>query len=438
MESIRQKTEQSQNQDLLNNSSAGYSAKNFNLGVINGILYYLAETLMDPTLVLVAFLTALNAPPLFLGAVLPVRDGMSSLPQLWVSGFLQSWPRKMQLYKRMTLIRSVMWAMLFISITFVRNPTLLLILFFSIYSTVNFATGVNSLAFLEVVAKTVPPRRRGEFFAWRFGMSGLLGIAASLFVRRLLDPSSGWSFPHNFSLLSGLYFLIATTAVLLYTFVDEPQDQVLMPKRPFLEQLKRSWQIIKTNITYRRYLVMQSMLLIANAATPFFAVYVTQRLGVSLGMVGVYLAATITANLFGNLLFARMSLRHGNQRVMIWSGITGFSMSLLVICLVVLDPIIHLSPQVAGICLIPAFALSGLRTTGIGVSGNSLLLDIAPIEERSIYIGFTNTILGIVLLVSALSGLVYSGLGFLSLLLFTLLAHSLALIFGFRFRVAKS
>lgn len=414
-----------------------YTPQNFNLGVINGILYFLAEILMDPTLVLVAFLTNLNAPPLLLGAVLPIRDGMTSLPQLWVSGFLQSWPKKMRLYNIMTYFRITIWVCLFLSITFVSNPFLLLILFFVFYSLVNFATGVNSLAFLEVVAKTVPPRRRGEFFAWRFGMSGLIGIAASLSVRYLLDPANGWKFPHNFSLLSGLYLLLATTAILLYTRVDEPPDVVILPQRSFAYQFARSWQILKANLTYRRYLVMQSTLLIANAATPFFAVYVIQRLGVSQGMIGVYLAATITANLLGNLLFAWISLNFGNHKVMVIASIAGVCMSALVIVLVILAPRLPNAATIASIWLIPVFALSGLRTTGIGVSGNSLLLDLSPVTERSIYIGFTNTILGIVLLLSALGGLVYAAWGFIVLLIISLVAHLLALNFGLRLDISR-
>ena len=71
--------------------------RNFTLGVMNGLLYITAETVMDPTLVMVAFLSHLTNSPLLLGLVLPIRDGAWSLPQLWVSGYLQSVPHKLTL-----------------------------------------------------------------------------------------------------------------------------------------------------------------------------------------------------------------------------------------------------------------------------------------------------------------------------------------------------
>jgi MFS family permease len=172
---------------------------------------------------------------------------------------------------------------------------------------------------------------------------------------------------------------------------------------------------------------MQGTLMIANAATPFFAVYVTRQMGVAKEMIGIYLAAVTAANLLANLIFGRMSLLHGNRRVMVIAATTGLAMSTLVLVLVLLNPILHFSPTLAAVWLIPVFILSGFRTTGIGVSGNSLLLDLAPTEERSLYIGFTNTLLGIILVLTALSGVIYAVFGFTILLLLTAVAHAAAL-----------
>lgn len=66
--------------------------RNFRLGVINGALFTLAETLMDPTLVMVAFVSALTSSPLLIGLIVPLRNTGWFLPQLYVSTFLESVP----------------------------------------------------------------------------------------------------------------------------------------------------------------------------------------------------------------------------------------------------------------------------------------------------------------------------------------------------------
>ncbi len=73
------------------------------------------------------------------------------------------------------------------------------------------------------------------------------------------------------------------------------------------------------------------------------------------------------------------------------------------------------------------FAVSGIRESGLGVAGQSLLLDIAPHDERTLYLGFTNSFLGIVLFIGGLGGVVVARFGFLTLLLITATAHLFAL-----------
>lgn len=413
---------------MQNSEPGNYSPRNFRLGVINGILYMMADTLFDPTLVLVAFLSNLTASPLLLGAVLPLRDGGWSLPQLWISGYLQSKPEKLPLYNKMTVVRMVIWGLLFVSITFVREPNWSILLFFLLYGIGSAASGVGGMAFLEVVGRTIKPRRRGEFYAWRLGGAGILGIGASLLVRYLLDPQSQIHFPYNFSILSGLYFLFASVGVMVFSFVKEGHDYPVIPKATTRDQIKRFLDVLRTNQHFRYYLTMQSMLIVANAATPFFAVYVIQVLGGPKAMIGVYLAAATIASLLANLILGRISLAYGNRRVMSFASLTGLVMSATVLLLVIIAPILQISPLNAGLWLVPVFIFSGIRTTGIGISGNSLLLDLSPHDERTLYIGFTNTFLGIILLLTALSGLVYANFGFLALLVLTGIAHLIALI----------
>ncbi len=404
--------------------------RNFNFGVINGVLFILAETLMDPTLVLVAFISRLTQSSILIGLIVPLKDSAWALPQLWVSGYLQSQPYKLTFYRRTTGVRMACWALIAVAINFVRDPHYLLPAFFLAFVIGSLASGLSGLPFLEVVGKTVPPARRGEFFAWRFGLGGLLGIGGSALVRWLLDPAGPLPFPHNFGLLSFLYFVIASASLILYNQVKETASERVLPRASLLEQIGRGVQVIRTNLNYRRFIAMQALLLIAGAATPFFAVYVQQKLGGDRSWIGIYLGLVISANLVSNLLFGRISRRFGNRKVLELAATAGMLMSLAVLAMMLLAGPLRISGQAASILLIPVFLLSGVRATGMGVAGNSLLLDLSPENERSLYVGFTQTLQGIVLLLTSLSGVALLWLGYDGLVGLTLLAHAMALVFS--------
>jgi len=105
-----------------------------------------------------------------------------------------------------------------------------------------------------------------------------------------------------------------------------------------------------------------------------------------------------------------------------------------VLLLSVLAKPMGISTLAASLWLLPVFFLSSIRGTGNGVSSSSLLLGITPEKDRSLYIGFTNTILGGVLLLTGASGLLVNVLGYPALFGFTILMHLSALFFVLKIR----
>lgn len=404
--------------------------RNFRWGVLNGLLYITAETLLDPTLVIVAFLSHLTQSPLLLGLVVPMRDGAWSLPQLWMSGFMQSKPHKQTYYLRFGYIRIAAWIMIALTINLVRDPALLLVLFFAAYVLSSLSNGLTGLPFMELVAKTIPPERRGEFFAWRMGLGGVLGIGGSALVRWLLDTNGPLAFPYNFGALSIAFLVLGASSIFVLNALREPYDTNTLPAQNLPAQTRRAAEIVRGQPNYRRFLAMMSVMILSSSAAPFFAVYVQRVLGGSQAMIGYYLAAQTTANLAATILFGRLSRRWGNGAVMALGLCSGILMVGLVLGLVALAGIRPVSGAEGAAWLVPVFMLLGIRNSGTGIAWNSLLLDIAPEQERSLYVGFTNTILGVVLLLTGLSGLIVKSYGYVALFVFALLAHGAALWLG--------
>jgi MFS family permease len=401
--------------------------KNFFLGVVNGMLFIFSESLIDPTLVLSTFVNTLTNSPLLVGLVVPLRDGFWALPQLWVSGWLQNLPHKMTIYRLSTIFRSISWGLLAISVLCIRDPMWLLISFFILYTFSALMNGLGGLPFMEVVGKTIPSDRFGEFFAWRMGIGGMAGIGASFFVRWILDANSSVPFPQNYGILIFCFFVGASIGIFLFNFIREPIQEEVLPINPFFDQIKRSIQILKVDKNFLRFVLMQSSQIWSGAAIPFYAIFVQSELGGSKAFVGIYLGVVTFTNLICNAILGNLSRKIGYKNIMIISIIAGLTMSAGALALGLLAGPLHFSAQFASYYLIPIFILSGIRRTGMAIGSDSLLLYIVPPNERSLYIGFSNSLMGLVLLSAGLSGVIMEALGFPLLVILTILLGICAL-----------
>lgn len=408
--------------------------RNFFLAVANGILYIFAEALLDPTLVLVGFVNRLTQNPILLGLVLPIRDGAWSLPQLWVSGFTQNAPIKIRVYQRMSFVRILAWFLLALSMNLILEPRWMLLAFFVCFSIASFASGIGGLPFLEVVSKTIPPQRRGEMFAWRFGAGGLLGIGGSFLVRWLISDASPLAFPNNYGALGFSYFLFASVSLLIFNRIREDPDQTLVPRRKIGEQWPIAVSFLKSNANYRRLVLTQAMMVLSTMAIPFYAIYVQQEFNVDPKWSGTYLGTLMISNLLSNLFLGRLSRKTDNQKVMHLAASAGAVMILIVLSLALFGNALHVSSTIAAAWLVPVFFLSGIRGTGFGISSSSLLLNIAEPEERSLMIGFTQFLIGIFTLMTSASGFLLKAFGFTPLILVTLLTQVVAWLTSARLR----
>lgn len=87
-------------------------------------------------------------------------------------------------------------------------------------------SGAAALPFLNKVAGTVPPQRRGMYFGWRRFLGGALGLLRSGPVKLVLSPDSGLAFPGNYALLFRLGLVITTVLVGSFSLIVEPAEIV--------------------------------------------------------------------------------------------------------------------------------------------------------------------------------------------------------------------
>jgi len=388
--------------------------RNFALTVFNGALFNFAVRLIDPPLVLTWFVSQLTPSNLLVGLVAPWSQACWFLPQVFVSNRIQRMERKMTSYSLTGMIRVGVWLLLAAVIWFVDVPRLLLPGFF-ILSGIAWATGgLAGLSFFDVVAKTIPTRRRGSLFAWRQFLGGLLGLGAGWVVKTVLDDAA-YPFPRGHAVLFLLYGATILLAMGAFIAIREPRGEPVADTLSLREQLGRASRVLKEDDAYRRYLGARLSLGLSEVALPFYGVYAKRVLGAPEGMVGVYVAARVFAQMFFNLPWGWLSDRRGNQVVMRLMSIGGGLAALMGIGLVAVVDAMHLEGGWVPYLALPLFLLNGAVLPGKILSGSNYVLEMASETERSLYVGLSNTLMGIVVLISGVGGLVVDLAGFAGL-----------------------
>ncbi len=387
--------------------------RNYWLGVANGAIFGFAESLFAPALVLAVFVAQLGGSNFLIGLLPALFNGGWYLPQLLISHRLARLPLKRRIYDLAAVIRIACWGLIALLTPLVgaQQPALLLALFFILYTIYCLAAGLGGNSFMTVVAKTIPPARRGSFFGLRDLTGTAAGLLAGYVVSLILGANGHLPFPNDFALIFLITFIGITSGLIMFAFVIEPAEKIASEPATLTGDLRSSRTIWQTDPGFRRFLLTRILLVIADIATPFYAIYATRSLGAPDQIVGLYIAATALSAMLANPLLSRAGGKAGYHLLLVVAAGSALAMPLLAILLG------RIGGAGMAIPLALVFVLYGLARTSINIAGNTLLLNIAPATQRTLYIGLANTLLGIFTAIPAFGGLLVDHLGFEALFL---------------------
>jgi MFS family permease len=402
------------------------------------VIFSMGEAFYAPSVVLPWFVSRLGAPHILIGLLPAITSGGWFLPQMIIASRVQHLPRKMPWYTGAGITRVLaMFLLALLTPLLITQPGWLLLAFFVLYTVYCLSGGVGGIPWLEVVGKTIPPRRRGAFFGLRAFWGGVLALGVSFIVSFLLDegqrPGSPLAFPLNFALLFGIAAVVVAAAIGCWSLIREPPERRLGPRRTLRDEIRRGPQIVREDRNYRAFLFARVLLAFSAVGDPFYVVYARERLHAPAATVGFYLAALTISGIASNLYWSPLSDRASPRGMMRASTLSVLAPPLAAL---LLPPLLDaLSGGGAsewgylGFGLV--FMLIGFASGAGRVINNNLLLEIAPAAERPTYIGFLNTILGLATLVPIAGGSLVDGVGFEPV--FALAAGLAVLAFGATF-----
>jgi len=399
---------------------------NFILYVINGAFGGLGDALTSTTLVMTAFLSQLTSSNTLIALLSPLRDAGWYLPQFFMMSWVDRTRLKVTAYRASTIFRMAAWLALVVCIFTIQDRTLLLIAVFACTIAISFLAGFAALPFLILTAKVIPANRRGLLFGLRQFIGGALGVAAGGLVAVILGGQFGLQYPQNYALVLGGGAIGYAASYIVLGFTKEEPDAAVVRSQPIGANLKLAWSVARSDAQYQCYIVMRVALLVAAACVPFLTVYAKRTMGVNDGFIGTLISVTLACSLLSNMVWARLSDRRGNRLVMIIAGVMGLTFCAVAAYITGLTPNAY-NNDLAHLALIVLFGFSGALQSGINLVSLPLMIEVAPATQQSLYIGLSNTILGIVILLTSAVGIIVDQFGFSGLFVFSGLAFVVAL-----------
>lgn len=411
--------------------------RNFWLNVFNGAVIRLAEVLMDANLVLTTFLQRLTESNVLLGLLGPIGTAGWYLPQLFISGWMEKLPRKITAYRAALGIRLLTWVGLGAALWFLRSPLALLSAFYVSYTIMKLASGLGGVAFMDVTGKTIPARLRGRLFGLRTLFGGLLSLGGSRLVKLALQ--SALPFPRNYALLILGAMVLGGIAMGAFSLTRE--EPGLVRKVPSIRrQWARGLRALLRDAPFRYMIIGRSLLYIGFAALPFYTVMSRRLLNAPDYEVGNYLTVLTFSSLVVTYLWGWLADKKGanwsmSLAALLWAGVALYGLGLTVGAQ---RGWWGQLPFPTAWLAYPLFALIGIVTPLDSISSFTLLLDVTPPRAHSLYVGFSNTLIGVVVLLSSLGGVVVDWIGLPGLFVITLSVNILAWGCFRRIRIARS
>lgn len=382
-------------------SACNDQPENFLLQLGANVCTKIGDELASPKLVLPWLLSAAGAPAFFIGLLVPIRESLSLLPQLFVAAAIRARAIRKWLWVGGSVVQglSVMAmaaAALLLDGAAVGWAVVGLLLVFSL------ARGVSSVSAKDVLGKTVSKTRRGTLTGYATAAAGLATIAAGAWLQ-LRDGAPGHAGGIAVLLLvaGGLWLLGAG----LFAGVREQPGATEGGGNAGRDALA-SLSILATDAPFRRFVITRALLVATALLVPFYAALARQASDGGLGGLGALLVAAGIASTVSSGFWGRMADRSSRDVLRVAATAAG------VLSLAVAAWHMAGAPGLPrGAVVVAAFFVIGIAHAGIRIGRKTYLVDMASAATRATYVAVSNTAIGIVLLAGGVFGLVADRLG---------------------------
>ena len=353
-------------------------------------LFMVAMGLAAPLTFVPLFASKLTDSPLAIGAVTAAFQ-IGWLPQVFVAGYVERSARKWPwviVFGGLERLPSLGLAVCALAAASVDATIVLGAVYLLCFSQL-LCGGFATTPWLDVVARTVPPRWRGQFLGGFTMLGTILGAGAAALAAPLLN---WYPFPYGFAALFGLAFVVFAISWVLLLFVVEPPGPPPRPRRAFHAHLTDLGAVLVADRAFSRFVGGVAGSALGMMSGGFLVVYASTALGATDEQAAWYTAALLLGQTLGNLVLGRLGDQHGMARVGQAAALGGASIAGVAL----------LAPDATW--LLAAFFLLGAAQAGNLLARLSGPIEQAPPERRPTYVALSSALVGLAAAVAPLIG----------------------------------
>ena len=361
--------------------------RNFFLILASNVLTKLGDLLISPKTVLAWLLNAVGAPALVAWLV-PIRESGSMLPQMVIGAWVRRKAVRKWFWTLGALGQAVSVAAMAASVWFMEGyaagggVVAALVLF-------SLARGFCSVSMKDVQGKCVPKGRRGRLS----GLATTIGGTATAILTVVLFWDRGEPSMLFYTLLLLLAAGFWVVAGVLFASIDEYAGETSGGGNALRDAIN-NLGLLRDDPPFRHFVITRALLLCSALASPYF-VLLAQKQEDSAWLLGVFLlagslASSISASVWGWMADA------SSRQVMIRGAIIASG-----VCLIVGGTGLLLGDQAGGRWFYPlAFFVLSIAHAGVRLGRKTYLVDMAGGNKRTDYTSVSNSVIGLLLLVT--------------------------------------
>ncbi len=341
----------------------------------------IADGLIDPKLVLAWLLTALGAPAVYAGALVPIREAGALLPQMPLAGLLQKMTRRKWMWVLGSAGQGGAAALIVLAALTLEGAAAGIAVCAAL-AVLALCRAACSVSYKDILGKTVAKTQRGAVT----GLAGSVSSVGVLLFAVLLISGLAQDKAVIIAAIALAAALWGAAALLFSTMRERSSDADGGTAADF--------SVLRDNPALQRFIIVRGLLVSTALAPPYLVVLSG---GGSLGQLGALVMASAAASFLSSYVWGRLSDRSSRQVLML-SGLLGAaSMVLAVGCWAF--GVATMNWVMPGVLFVLMIAYHGVRQ-----ARSTYLVDLAREDQRAAFAAVSNTVIGTLLLVAGVIG----------------------------------
>lgn len=366
---------------------------NFFRMLLANSLSNIADLLASAKTTLPWLLLHAGAPAWAISFLVPIRESGSMLPQMLIGAVVRRQAVRKWVWVGGGVVQGLSlmlmgWVVLVLQGTAVALAVILLLVVFSL------ARGACSVAYKDVLGKTVPKTRRGRLTGWISAVSGLVAFATGIWLGTLQGDDS-------LGLYAGLVFAAAAiwlVAVIAYSRIIEFPGATEGGANGMKEAMARLG-LLRDDLPFRRFVIGRALAMGSGLVAPFYLALAREDLGSAVSLLGIFIAAEGLAGLVSAPVWGR------------WADVSSRLVFAVACAMSAVLSLAVAAWSLAGFSAMAsqwfyplAFFGLGVAHAGVRLGRKTYLVDMAGGNRRTDYVAVSNTVIGALLLLAGLLG----------------------------------